>query len=81
MTWTVTQIEAGRSFAWEASGRGLKTRAGHTIEPGQPGSRVVLSLHQSGPTATVLGWYIKRLASKYIDIEARGLKSRCESGL
>lgn len=78
VTWTVTAIEPGKSFSWEADARGVHSVATHAIEPNGGSSKVTLSVHQTGFAAKLLGWYLRRISAKYVPIEARGLKQRAE---
>jgi len=76
--WAVTELDAGRSFTWEASAPGFRTVARHTIESAGGGSRVQLSLSQAGLLGRLLGIAIARVARRYLDMEAQGLKRRSE---
>lgn len=77
--WTVTSLDEGRYFAWEADTRGVHTVGGHVVDPRQGGSRVTLSLEQSGFMATLLKPLIARVARRNLPLEAEGLKHRSES--
>ena len=80
--YVVSEYEAGRGFTWSATGPGVRTTARHTIEP-RPGggSRVVLTVQQSGPLGEVMGrLFFRRLTERYLATEAAGLKARSESG-
>ena len=78
-TWTVTQVEPYRYFAWENDYRGVHTLAGHRIEPDGSGANVTLSLETSGLMATLFAPMIARVARENLPAEAAGLKRRCES--
>jgi hypothetical protein len=78
--WTVTALEPGRYFEWQSTGPGLRTVAGHRIEARGAGStRVSLSLAWSGPLAPLVRLLFGSLSSRYVEMEAHGLKRRCET--
>jgi uncharacterized membrane protein len=77
-TWLVTEVEPGRGFTWVSRSGGVTTRAEHAIEPAEPGCRVRLTLDQSGLLAPLVGALFGRLTRRYVDLEADGLKRRCE---
>jgi carbon monoxide dehydrogenase subunit G len=76
--WTVTELDEGRSFSWSADTRGVHTVGGHVIEDREGGSRVTLSLNQSGFMATLLKPVIARVARRNLPREAEGLKRASE---
>lgn len=78
--WTVSAIVPGRSFTWISKGPGLLVTAHHSIEPLDAGSRVTLSIRYEGLFATLLAWMTKDINERYLDMEANGLKARCERG-
>jgi hypothetical protein len=77
-TWLVTEVEPGRGFPWVSRSGGVTTRAEHAIEPAEPGCRVRLTLDQSGFLAPLVVALFGRLTRRYVDLEADGLKRRCE---
>jgi uncharacterized membrane protein len=68
--WTVTEVEPGSSFTWVATGPGLRTTGRHVVEPDSAGSRVTLSIEQSGPMGAVAAFVWRGLTQRYIDTEA-----------
>jgi uncharacterized protein YndB with AHSA1/START domain len=79
--WTVTDVTPPRSFTWTAKGLGVRTRAGHVIEPAGDGRVVVtLTLDQGGPIGEVVGRLGGGVVRRYLDMEAAGLKARSEQG-
>lgn len=76
--WTVTSLEDGREFVWENRTAGVRSVAGHRVEPDGAGSKVRLWIDQSGPVAALIGWYLRRVSNRNIDIEAEGLKRESE---
>jgi uncharacterized protein YndB with AHSA1/START domain len=79
MEWTVTALEPGQSFAWRAHNPGITVVAAHLIEPAAAGSRLTLSVEQSGVCGLLLRPFIGGLTRRYMRMEAFGLKTRCES--
>ena len=79
-TWTVTALEPGRSFEWRSAVPGLLSVAGHRVEAtGERASRVTLSVTWSGPLAPVVRLLWGNLSRRYVEMEAQGLKRRCEA--
>ena len=77
--YVVTELDAGRSFTWVATGPGVTTTARHDVEPlPDGGSRVTLSVEQSGWLGSIMGRFYRGLTDRYLANEAAGLKSRCE---
>jgi uncharacterized protein YndB with AHSA1/START domain len=80
MVWEVTQVEARRSFSWMAKSGGITTLAVHRVSPGpRDGIVVSLGLRQRGPLAGLVGILTARLTRQYVQMEAQGLKQRCEA--
>jgi hypothetical protein len=75
----VTGFAPGRSFTWATRSGGLAAVADHEVTPLVDGSRVKLALDFSGWPLLVLGWWVRRLSTRYMTIEAEGLKRRAES--
>lgn len=78
--WTVTVLEPGRFFEWRNTSPGLLSVGGHRVEPTDDGhARVTLSIEWSGWLAPLIRLLYLRLSRGYVDLEAEGLKRRCES--
>ena len=78
--WTVTALEPGRYFEWRSPAPGLLSVGGHRVDAaGDRASRVTLSLAWSGPLAPVMRLLFGKLSRRYVEMEARGLKRRCEA--
>jgi hypothetical protein len=78
--YVVTELEPGRSFTWVSGGRGALTTARHEVEPlPGGGSRVRLSVEQSGPLGSLVGRLYRGLTERYLAMESAGLKAHCES--
>jgi uncharacterized membrane protein len=74
--WEVTEVVAGRSFTWQAKGPGMKTIARHEVVPDANGSKVTLSIEQTGPMGAVAAMIWRRLTQHYIELEAERLDER-----
>jgi hypothetical protein len=77
--WQVTEIDEPRSSTWFTTFPGVRVTAHHTIDPIAGGSLLTLSLVFSGLLGPLLGWSLRGLNQRYLGIEAKGLKARCES--
>jgi uncharacterized protein YndB with AHSA1/START domain len=77
--WTVSDLEPGRAFAWVTSGPGSRTTARHSVDPlPGGGSRVRLSVEQSGAVGSLVGRLYRGLTDRYLAMEAAGLKAASE---
>lgn len=80
VTWTVTELTPGRSWAWEARSPGARTVARHVVTPtGDGATRVDTSIDQNGPIGGLVGRLYAGLTRRYLRMEAEGLKARCEA--
>jgi uncharacterized membrane protein len=80
VVWNVTELDAGKGFAWRAVVPGLDSVAAHRIEPRSGGgSTVTLTLEQRGPLAPLLRLLTAKMTRRYMDYERLGLKQRSES--
>ena len=76
--WTVTGLDAGRSFTWESRSPGIVISAGHVVERDAAGSRLTLAVTVSGPMSPV-GWLMtRRLTERYVATEAASIKQAAE---
>ncbi len=60
--WHVTRLDDGNAFTWESSGAGVNSVGVHAIERGGTGTRVTLTIAQSGIGAMLLSPFFARLA-------------------
>jgi carbon monoxide dehydrogenase subunit G len=74
--WEVTDVVDGRSFTWEATGSGMRTIARHEVVPDGEGSRVTLSIEQTGPMGAVAAFVWRGLTQRYLELEAESLGER-----
>lgn len=72
--WTVTEVDPGRSFAWESLVTGLHTVARHEVTSAPGGTtQITLSIDQTGPLAGPMRLLIGGLTKRYMAMEAEGL--------
>ncbi len=77
--WTVTSLEAGRSFTWEQRRPGVRTVASHRLEPlPDGGTRVHLAVEQGGWLGRLVGRAYAGLTDRYLAMESAGLRARAE---
>ena len=77
-TWTITAVDEGRSFTWEAKSPGFLITASHVISPRDTGVTVTLSTDISGPMAPIVGAMTAKIGKRYVATEAEGLKRQSE---
>ena len=76
--WTLTAIEAGRSFTWVSGMPGLQVVGEHAVEPDGSGSRATLTLRYRGVLGDPLARLTRGITERYVAYEGRGLKARSE---
>jgi uncharacterized protein YndB with AHSA1/START domain len=80
LTYTVTAVDEGRSFTWEAGSAVSRGVGEHVIGPRVTGGcTATLRLTQCGPAARLVGALLDRITRRYVRMEAEGLKARCEA--
>jgi uncharacterized membrane protein len=79
MDWRVTEFQSGRLFVWKNQSPGVSTIAGHAIRAHKGGSIVDLTIDQTGWLAPLMRLLLARLTRRYMELEAQGLKRRCET--
>lgn len=77
--WTVTALDAGRSFTWKSGMPGVWVYAHHSVEPTPSGTRATLALHHQGVVARLVGRLTRDITNRYLKYEAEGLKRRSEA--
>jgi uncharacterized protein YndB with AHSA1/START domain len=77
--WQITELEDGRSFAWITRAPGVLVTARHWVEGAANGSRATLSLDFSGPLGLLVARLTRGLNTRYLALEAQGLKKRAEA--
>ncbi|EKF24431.1 polyketide cyclase / dehydrase and lipid transport family protein [Mycolicibacterium hassiacum DSM 44199] len=79
LVWEVTAVTPGHSWTWVQRSPGGLTIAEHEVTAlDDTRTRVRQSIRQCGPVGTVVGLLMRRMTRRYLDIEAAGLKRRCE---
>ena len=80
VVWQVTELIAGKSFTWEARNAGLLSVAEHEIGAGATPDqcRITLRFVQTGFFAPLLTLLAGSKPSRFVNMEAAGLKRRCE---
>jgi uncharacterized membrane protein len=76
--WTITELNDGSGFIWETRSPGVTVVARHVVEPSAVGTRATLSLQFVGILGPLAAWMTKGLNTRYLAIEAAGLKRRSE---
>jgi len=80
LTYTVTGVEDGRSFTWEAGNAVSRGVGEHVLTPRIAGGcTATLRVTQRGPAARLVGALLDGLSRRYVRMEAEGLKRRSES--
>jgi len=77
-TWVVTELTPVRSFSWVSKAMGADLTASHTITPTSDGSSVTLAVEYDGTTSTVVAGLTRKITTKYLRMEAEGLKKASE---
>ncbi len=79
VVWEVTEVEPGVSWTWRTRAPGNTTFASHHLTP-QEGERTLVRqrIEQRGPLGVAVGVLLHRLTKRYLDLEAKGLKTRSE---
>lgn len=79
--WTVTEIDPGHHFSWQARVFGIDMIATHIITPGERAVTSLLRIEMKGLTIKLLGFILKPLVAYSLKEENKGLKNYCESSL
>lgn len=77
--WTVTEIDPGHRFTWQARSLGIDMIATHTIVPGENAVTSLLRIEMNGLLIKLLGPIMKALVAKSLKVENQGLKHYCEN--
>lgn len=81
LVWEVTAVDPGSSWTWRQGSPGGTTLAVHEIVAQTPDRTLVRQqIDQRGPVGTLVAVLMRRLTKRYLELEARGLKARCEQG-
>ena len=78
VVWEVTKWEPGRSWTWTATSPGARTEASHVLTSSGERTIAEQSIIPSGLLGRLAALVWRSLTRRYLDIEAAGLKQRCE---
>ena len=79
-TWDVTVWEAPSYFEFRQKTGGVTSVAGHRVDAlEQGGSRLSLTMDMRGLLVPIIGLFYKGLVTRYMSMEARGMKLAAES--
>lgn len=79
LVWEVTEVTPGASWTWVQRSPGGLTVARHDVIPvGDHRTRIHQTLEQRGPVGALVGLLMRSMTRRYLDLEAEGLKARCE---
>jgi uncharacterized membrane protein len=78
MIWRVSEFQAGQFFVWQTRSPGVVSSGSHIVRPNGSGSILTLAVEQKGWLVPIIGPLFAGLTRRYVEIEAQGLKKRCE---
>lgn len=78
-TWRVTELVPDSSFTWDNHALGIRSAAWHSVDVDSHRTQIRLELEQTGILSRVVGVLLGSRIRRYLDIEARGLKTAGES--
>jgi uncharacterized protein YndB with AHSA1/START domain len=78
-TWTVREARRGESFVWDTAGPAYVVTAAHEITPRGEGSSLRLHVSMTGPLSPLVWVVTGGVVRRYLDLEAQGIKQRCET--
>lgn len=79
VVWTVTELDEGRAFTWQARSPGVVSTGRHVVRPVSGGSEVELGITQTGALAPLMRLVYGRTTRRFVQMEADGLRARCTS--
>jgi uncharacterized membrane protein len=79
--WEVRDWQPSRRFVWQSGVPGLNIVADHVLEANEHGCTAALHLRYDGPLGAVVGILGKRITTRYLALEADGLKARAEAAI
>jgi uncharacterized membrane protein len=79
-TWDVTIWDAPSYFEWTQKTAPITIVAGHRVEAlGESRARLTLTLDMRGLLAPIMGPFYRKLTTRYLNLEAQGMKRAAES--
>ena len=80
LVWEVTDFQPGTAFTWRSVTTGVTSVGTHVVETTPRGSvAVTLGIRQWGLLAPIVRLLSSRRTRRYVQMEAEGLKHRCEA--
>jgi hypothetical protein len=80
MVWKVTRFEPLHSFAWKTRTGAVSVTGDHVITTSEGGGADVrLSIEERGLLGPLVRLLTRKTTRRYLEMEAQGLKRRCES--
>lgn len=77
--WTVTALEPGVHFVWESRSPGVKAIAQHMLTTTASGCTVELRMAFEGALGGVVGFLMRRVTQRFLELEIGGLKWQAEN--
>ena len=77
-TWTVTELEPKRRFAWATRAMGVTMTGGHELSATPGGTRNTLTVEIEGRLAPLVGLLVRRPIRKAIRTENEGFRVAAE---
>ena len=79
-TWDITVWDAPSYFEWTQKMTGATSVAGHRVDALEAGrARLTLTLDMRGLLVPIMALFYKDLTTRYMDLEAEGMKRAAES--
>jgi hypothetical protein len=78
--WQISEVDEGRAFTWIMRSAGVRVSGRHEVRAGERGSHATLSLEFAGLLGPLVARLTRSLNERYLQMEAAGLRERCEKG-
>ncbi|WP_067180473.1 SRPBCC family protein [Microtetraspora niveoalba] len=76
--WEVTELVEGEHFVWVSRSPGMRVTGGHWVEAAPDGTVARSTIDQEGVLGPLMARLTGRLTTRYLALEAQGLKARSE---
>lgn len=74
VSWSITELDPGHSFTWRSTAAGSRSVASHAVRAtGSSSSEVTLAIDQTGTLGSIVGFLLRGLTRRYVQMEADGL--------
>jgi len=77
--WEVTELEDGARFTWASRQPGVRLVGRHVVSADAHGSRLALTIEQTGFLSPLVTLLLGRKVRRYVDLEADALKVAAEA--